>query len=480
MSAGGAGWSATDIAALNISGFQAGSTLGIDTTGGSTTVTGAITGNETLLVQGGNVLTLTQNNPYATHNTYTGGTVVNSGTLALGAGSANGIIRGNLTINSAGTVNATNYWSLGYGDSGGLCVTGIAINGGALAFTDASGGGFAASTVAMTGGTISAATTTIDVYDSQTNTPTLTTYASTATALINCGLNLRLTRPSVGYLTFDVAQGSTGGPDLLVNGPITTDGAGEGVVKTGPGALYLPGANTYTGGTTVNGGTLALGPNTVGSATGMIQGNLTINAGGTLSTPTGWSLGYSNSSGNRCVTAIAINGGVLNFTGAAGAGGTSAGTIAMTGGTISGSAFDLYQGITTTPTLTTNASTATAVISSGFDLRLGGNYVTFNVGAGTTGGADLLISGPITQGSNSGYAVDGIVKTGLGLLSLTGTNSYGGTTTVSNGILQVGSTASLPNWNYYVSPWVIVNPGGHAAPRLRGDRVERHGHPRPR
>ena len=70
----------------------------------------------------------------------------------------------------------------------------------------------------------------------------------------------------------------------------------------------------------------------------------------------------------------------------------------MTGGTISGSA-DWYNGITNTPTLTTNPSTTTAVISSGFNFRLSNSgSLTFNVAQGTTAsGIDLLISGPITS-----------------------------------------------------------------------------------
>ena len=48
----------------------------------------------------------------------------------------------------------------------------------------------------------------------------------------------------------------------------------------------------------------------------------------------------------------------------------------MTGGTISGSQPDWYNGITSTPSLVTNASTTTAVVSSGFNLRLGARQTT--------------------------------------------------------------------------------------------------------
>ena len=223
----------------------------------------------------------------------------------------------------------------------------------------------------------------------------------------------------------------------------------------GNNTLTLTAYNGYTGGATVNSGTLALPAK--GYQYGIIVGSLTINSSGTVNADVGWSLGWgpnaapSLSNSAYCVSAIAINGGVLNFTttGSDDSGGTSASTITMTGGTISGATPDLYGGIINTPTLTTNASTATAVISSGFNLRLGGGTLTFNVAQGNTGGADLLVSGPIVQGSNyPGYQSDGIVKTGSGLLSLTGTNTYRGGTTVSGGVLQAGSTASLPYYNY--------------------------------
>ena len=207
-----------NIASLNASGFQSGSVLAVDTTGGSTTVSGAIGGNERLSVQGGNVLTLTAN------NAYTGGTTINAGTLALAPAGMTGIIRGNLTINSGATVAAAAAWGMGWGDNGSPCVSTVAINGGMLAFsgTTSNGGGMAASSVTMTGGAISGDQTP-DWYTNNvaTNAPTLTTNASTATAVISSGFNLRLTS-SLDTLTFNVARGNTAsGVDLLVSGPIT-------------------------------------------------------------------------------------------------------------------------------------------------------------------------------------------------------------------------------------------------------------------
>ena len=173
---------------------------------------------------------------------------------------------------------------------------------------------------------------------------------------------------------------------------------------------------------------------TVGNA---LQLALTIQSGATVNASNAWSLGAVPPS---CVSGITINGGVLNFTGPSGGGGTAASTITMTGGTISGVLPDWYNGINSTPTLVTNASNTTAVISSGVNLRLSAGNLTFNVALGTTpSGVDLLVSGPITSGGGGG-----IIKAGAGLLCLSAANSYTGATTISGGTLNLtGSLANL-------------------------------------
>ena len=272
---------------------------------------------------------------------------------------------------------------------------------------------------------------------------------SSATLQVNSGVNSWSGPTTISAGTF-VLGTLINGSNITVNGATAAfseleygliEGAGTTFTLTS-GSASLTTVNTFTGGTTVNGGTLSLGPSPgPGHTSGIIQGNLTINSRGTVNADLGWSLGFAS---GACVSGIAVDGGVLNFTttGAGDAGGAAASTITMTGGTISGATPDWYNSLTSTPTLATNGSTATAVISSGFNLRLSGSYLTFNVAAGTTGGADLLVSGPITQGSNSGGGVDGIVKTGAGMMSLTAANSYGGPTTIAAGTLQIGNGGS--------------------------------------
>ena len=418
----------------------------------------------------------------STGNTYTGATIVDAGTLILdhintnanttivnggtlvlrSTNGSTGIINGSLTINSGGTVNADADWSLGYlNGSGSFCVSTIAINGGTLNFTGAGNNGGTSANITMTGGTISNSGTighAFDWYSGITTSPTLNTLANSTTATVSSGINLRL--GTTHSLTLNVAAGTVpSGVDLLVSGNVTAGGEGGGITKMGTGTAELSGTgNTYNGGTTVDAGTLILDQiNSANSSTivnggtlklaatngsiGIINGSLTINSGGTVSASTNWSLGYGTPTTD--VTSIAINGGTLNFvlTPLGTGGGTAANSITMTGGTISGAPFDwYYNSFGAVATLNTVASSTPAIISSGFNVRVGtGADITLNVAAGTVPtGADLLISGNIAPGSGGG----GITMTGAGTAVLSGVNTYTGGTIVNQGTLIMTSPSN--------------------------------------
>ncbi len=99
VGAGGSGWTPANIASLlasNSGGFAGGSTLGIDTTGGSLSYGANIAGSMALTKAGGNSLIL------AGSNTYTGPTTVNQGELVV-----NGSLASPVTVNSGGMLGGS-------------------------------------------------------------------------------------------------------------------------------------------------------------------------------------------------------------------------------------------------------------------------------------------------------------------------------------------------------------------------------------
>ena len=179
---------------------------------------GAIGGSDltTLTVNGAGSVTLNNS------NTYTGGTIVNSGTLNA---SADGALGSGPVLVSGGILNANTDASLGTGV--------VTVNSGTLNFTSA--------------------------------TPTISHLTGTGGKVV-----LSYTALTLGGDNITSSYAGSIGQAASTSGSIT---------KNGWGTLTLSGSNSYTGGTTINGGTL-LAINTAGSATG--SGNVTIAYGATL------------------------------------------------------------------------------------------------------------------------------------------------------------------------------------------------------
>ena len=148
----------------------------------------------------------------------------------------------------------------------------------------------------------------------------------------------------------------------------------------------------------------------------------TISGSGSLITVGSGSL-LTLTGSNSYTGGTSITAGILQLAGT-GTLGSTGGALSLTGGTL-----DL--GATAQSVLTLNGTTGTI-------LNNGGGTAALTVGNSGS------FSGLIADNS-SGTGTVALVKAGTGTLTLGGTNSYSGGTTVSSGILQLGSSAALGN-----------------------------------
>ena len=275
---------------------------------------------------------------------------------------------------------------------------------------------------------------------------------------------------------------SAGGTPTLTVGANNATGTYTGVimnttgsialVKTGTGIQTLTGSNSYSGGTTINAGTLNVDRD---QALGNIYGAVTIDNGATLQSGTSVTFDANRtfllSSGTGKVDtqgySVTINGSI-GGTGSLAKTGT--GTLSLAGvGSFSGStlvnagtlsvANDLALPASTTVTLG-SGSNATTLNLNGHSATVAGlatsgtastqkivnndsgsGVATLTVNSdGAASPADSTFGGAIKDGPTASLA---LVKAGVRKLTLTGSNSYSGGTTVSDGTLQLGSTNAL-------------------------------------
>ena len=243
-------------------------------------------------------------------------------------------------------------------------------------------------------------------------------------------------------LTLDV---TTGAPVVSVAGSatatITSALVGtDGLTKTDTGTLVLNAgsgdyAGTYiqniSGGLTINAGTVTLASQKIRF------GSVTIDNGATLKSTASWATGASNPWFNGAsVGAITVNaGGTLTATSSAN--GIVQG-LTLNGGTVSASGVsDANWGAFTIGSTVTAGGDTTSTISA--ELAVTGVQI-FNVGTDST----LKISG-VMHNRNSA-AAGGVNKTGLGTLTLSGANTYTGTTTVAGGTLVLNSPSGAKDY----------------------------------
>jgi fibronectin-binding autotransporter adhesin len=256
----------------------------------------------------------------------------------------------------------------------------------------------------------------------------------------------------------------TGGGGIAVSNAastLTLSGTAVGtgsLTKTGAGTLVLSGTNSYTGGNTVSAGTLRAGST---QAFGATTGSMTVAAGATLNLA-----GFNNTvaalsgAGNVTLGAATLtsNGSSSSagfFTGIiSGTGGftrAGLGTQAMTG------CGNTYTGVTTLSGTLSVDCLSDAGIASGIgassnitgglvfsgtgQLVYAGSSVSINRGFTLSGlGIINVATGSTTLGFSGPVIGSSLRKDGSGTLVLSGTNTYTGTTQVTGGILRAGAT----------------------------------------
>jgi outer membrane autotransporter protein len=285
----------------------------------------------------------------------------------------------------------------------------------------------------------------------------------------NAGVDTIQIDPSLNGATINLASSLPALTENIVfNGPSASSltvrfvsvndmfSGGFGMVKANAGTLIFDGKNSYTGGTTVAAGALQGDSfsltgdflnNSVlifdqATADGVYTGN--ISGTGALVKTGGWKLTMTGT--NSYTGGTTVSGGILEGD-----------TDSLQGNILNNSAVIFDQAVNGTYAGNMSGTGSLTKVGAGSLILTGNNTYTGAtiVSGGTLQGNSSSLPGDIVnggvvifdQGFNGTFAGDinftgSVIKQGAGTLTMTGTNSYTGGTTVSQGVLR-GNTASL-------------------------------------
>ncbi|MGC4015522.1 MAG: autotransporter-associated beta strand repeat-containing protein [Luteolibacter sp.] len=398
---------------VTLSGTVAPTTTTVGDNNGTWTLGGAgvLGGTGTLVKNGTGTLTLAT----TTANTFTGGTTINGGTLAIGTGGT-GTATSTVAALGTGTVNVNSGAALKLWIQNANTYTyanALSVNGGTV---------FSEDGVNVVSGNIAVGASGI-----------------TLGAKWN-GKDLVVTGPMSGTAALIAQRAPGGGGEASATVLLRSNNTGlTGSVTVNSGILAVDGnqevnrlkANSMV--TVNNGGAFEIrGVNALPNSANSLD--VTVAAGGTLRVKTG---------GDAAATAYGATGTshshlrniVLN-------GGTMSLEYYGTGSAYSGESFQLNGSITvggtaaSTVQIGANTTTATQGIALG-----GATAHVFTVADVTSSSAsDFIVAAEI---ENSDTGAGALTKEGLGTMTLNGANSYTGLTTINAGSLVLGATSTL-------------------------------------
>jgi len=257
----------------------------------------------------------------------------------------------------------------------------------------------------------------------------------------NASNTLTINNGGTVTMTATDVYGGSGGSFPVIVTPVVINAGGllrnSGATLNGLGPLTLAG------------GTLdGTSPQATSNISFAVSGTVTVNGGATTSTISGTGIGLGTGSGRSTVT--------FNV-----ADGAAATDLQVSGTLVNG--FDNWPtarassvvkaGAGTMVLSAANTFTGTTTIAAGtLQVGSGGTAGSIASSAAITGstGATLVFNRTDNYGGSYANPISGgigLTQAGPGTLTLSGSNTYTGNTTVSSGVLAISDTTALPGWD---------------------------------